>query len=217
MTTANTEQENFWSEDFGKEYSDRNSWQTDAEWDQFYVHNWGATKLAINETVMADLPRDIKILEVGCNIGMQLRGFQRMGFKNLYGIELQQYAVEQSKRVTQNINIIQGSGFELPFKDEFFDLVCTNGVLIHIAPDDHNRIMSEMYRVSNKYIMGWEYYAPQITDIVYRGNKGFLWKADFASIFISQFPDLKVVTRKQFPYVSDKEQGNADEIFLLSK
>jgi pseudaminic acid biosynthesis-associated methylase len=212
-----TKQENFWKKDFGKEYSDRNSWQSDTEWDEFYKGNWGSTKLEINETVMKGLPKSSKILEVGCNIGMQLRGFQRMGFENLYGVELQHYAVEKAKQVTENINIIQGSGFDLPFRDEYFDLVCTNGVLIHIAPADHKKIMSEIYRCSKKYIMGWEYFAPEITDINYRGNIGYLWKADFLKIYQSIFPSLKVVERKKYPYISEKEKGNTDEIFLLTK
>jgi pseudaminic acid biosynthesis-associated methylase len=140
-----------------------------------------------------------------------------MGFENLYGIELQHYAVEKAKQITENINIIQGSGFDLPFRDEYFDLVCTNGVLIHIAPADHKKIMSEIYRCTKKYIMGWEYFAPQITDINYRGNTGYLWKADFAGIYRSLFPSLKTIVRKQYPYVSEKDKGNTDEIFLLAK
>ena len=214
---TDTQQENFWKKDFGKEYSDRNSWQSDNDWDEFYMKTWGHTKLQINETVMKELPRNSRILEVGCNIGMQLRGFQRMGFENLYGIELQQYAVEKAKQITENINILQGSGFDLPFRDNYFDLVCTNGVLIHIAPVDHKRIMSEIYRCSGKYIMGWEYYAPAITDINYRGNTGYLWKADFLAIYQQLFPDLKIVNRKKFPYVTEKDKGNTDEIFLLTK
>jgi pseudaminic acid biosynthesis-associated methylase len=213
----NTEQENFWKKEFGKEYSDRNSWQSDTEWDEFYKANWGSTKLDINRSVLKDLPKDSKILEVGCNIGMQLRGFQRMGFENLYGIELQHYAVEKAKQITENINIIQGSGFDLPFRDNYFDLVCTNGVLIHIAPVDHKKIMTEIYRCTKKYIMGWEYFAPEITEINYRGNTGYLWKADYAGIYLSFFPLLKVVERKKYLYVSEKEKGNTDEIFLLSK
>ena len=42
-----------------------------------------------------------------------------------------QYAVEKGKENTKGINIIQGSAFDLPYKDNYFDLVCTNGVLIH--------------------------------------------------------------------------------------
>src|SRR6186713_2429201 len=97
-----TVQENFWGKEFGKEYSDRNSWQSDKEWDQFYLDNWGSTKIDINNAVLNDLRKDARILEVGCNIGMQLRAFQRMGFTELYGIELQQYAVEKAKQVTEN-------------------------------------------------------------------------------------------------------------------
>lgn len=212
-----TNQENFWGKTFGKEYSDRNSWQSDNEWDKFYEETWGSSKIEINNLVMKDLPRDIKILEVGCNIGMQLRGYQRMGFENLYGIELQHYAVERSKEITEKINIIQGSGFDIPFRDGYFDLVCTNGVLIHIAPEDHLRIMSEMHRCSSHYIMGWEYYAPETTDIDYRGNKGFLWKADFADIFLNSFNDLKLVDKKKVAYITEKDKGNEDEIYLLSK
>lgn len=57
---------------------------------------------------------------------MQLKCLQEMGFTNLYGVELQAYAVQRSKEFTEGINIIQGSGFDVPFKDGFFDLVCTN-------------------------------------------------------------------------------------------
>ncbi|TKC56942.1 methyltransferase domain-containing protein [Pedobacter hiemivivus] len=212
-----TNQENFWGKTFGKEYSDRNSWQSDNDWDKFYEETWGLSKIEINNFVMKDLPRDIKILEVGCNIGMQLRGYQRMGFENLYGIELQHYAVERSKEITEKINIIQGSGFDIPFRDGYFDLVCTNGVLIHIAPEDHHRIMSEMHRCSNQYIMGWEYFAAETTDIDYRGNTGFLWKADFADIFLKSFNDLKLVDKKKVAYITEKDKGNEDEIYLLSK
>ncbi len=210
-----TKQEEFWSNEFGQEYSDRNSWQSDSDWDQFYIDTWGKTKLEINDMVMSELPKDIRILEVGCNIGQQLRGFQRMGFENLYGLELQHYAVEKAKENTKGINIIQGSGFDLPFKDGFFDLVCTNGVLIHIAPQDHEKFMKEVNRCSSKYVMGWEYFAEEVTDINYRGNAGFLWKADFAKIYQSVNPELKVVAKNQVPYVGQPE--NKDEIFLLEK
>lgn len=210
-----TKQEKFWSSEFGEEYSDRNSWQSDNDWDQFYIDTWGQSKLDINNIVMSDLHRDIKILEVGCNIGQQLRGFQRMGFKNLYGLEIQNYAVEKAKENTKGINIIQGSAFDLPFKDGYFDLVCTNGVLIHIHPDDHHKFMSEASRCSSKYIMGWEYFEDRITDINYRGNTGFLWKADFAKIYESVDQSLKKVKSQKIPYVNSPE--NKDEIFLLSK
>jgi pseudaminic acid biosynthesis-associated methylase len=208
-----TEQIDFWKSDFGKEYTDRNSYSNE-DWDAFYKNQWGKTRLEMNKPFFDDLAKDIKILEVGCNTGMQLKGLQRMGFENLYGIELQPYAAEEAKKYTKNINVICGSGFDLPFRDKYFDLVCTNGVLIHISPKDLPNIMAEMYRCSKKYIFGFEYFAEEVTDINYRGNVNYLWKADYAALFIKQFPDLKLVKKEFFPYV---EGSNVDCMYLLEK
>ena len=208
-----TKQEEFWSGEFGKEYSDRNNW-TIEEYDEFYKKEWGKTRTEMNEEFIGSLSKDIKILEVGCNIGMQLQLLQSMGFKNLYGIELQAYAVEKAKTISKGINIIQGSGFELPFKDNYFDIVVTNGVLIHISPDDHKKIMSEIFRCSKKFIWGFEYYSPELKTLPYRGNEGFLWKTDFANVFSTMFPSLKEVKRVYHKYTYDE---NVDMMYLLEK
>jgi pseudaminic acid biosynthesis-associated methylase len=209
-----TVQEKFWNSEFGKEYTDRNKWSSDEEWDSIYLDTWGMTKLDINNKVLHDMPRDIKILEVGCNYGAQLRGFQRMGFTNLYGVELQPYAVEESKKAYSGLNIITGSGFDLPFRDGFFDLVCTNGVLIHISPSDHYAFMKEIYRCTKKYIMGWEYYSEEPKELNYRNNKGFMWKADYSSIYQNSFIDLQLRDQHFVKYL---ENDNKDSIFLLEK
>jgi len=206
-------QSDFWSGDFGKDYNQRNTFN-EKEWDNFYLQTWGVTKIEMNSRFIGQLPKDIKILEVGANIGMQLRGLQKMGFTSLYGIELQQDAVEKSKQQTKGINIIQGSGYDIPFKDGYFDLVFTAGVLIHIAPENHKKIMSEMVRCSKKYIWGFEYFSENLEDIMYRGNPGFLWKADFAKIFIQNSPELKEIKREFFKYVDSE---NKDYMYLLEK
>ncbi|GAB4029802.1 pseudaminic acid biosynthesis-associated methylase [Spirosoma jeollabukense] len=211
-----TEQENFWSGEFGQEYTDRNT-RDRAEWDDFYTQNWGLTKTDMNARFTTGWLPETRILEVGCNTGMQLRGLQDAGFTNLYGVELQPYAVEKAKQTTTDINIIQGSGFDLPFRDAFFDVVCTNGVLIHIAPDDLPKIMDEMVRCSSRYIWGFEYYNPELTAIPYRGNQGFLWKADYAALFQQRHPSLKLVKKELYPYVNASESGNVDYMYLLEK
>lgn len=211
-----TQQEDFWSGDFGREYTDRNSRHL-TEWNAFYEATWGRTKLAMNAEFLGPLNRDARILEVGCNTGMQLKGLQEAGFQNLYGVELQAYAVERAKEYSQHLNLVQGSGFDLPFKDNFFDMVCTNGVLIHIAPADLPGIMAEMVRCSRRYIWGFEYYAPTTTAVPYRGNEGFLWKADYAQLFLDQFPELRLVKQELYPYVKAAELGNQDVMYLLEK
>lgn len=171
----------------------------------------------MNAEFLSDLSRQARILEVGCNTGMQLVGLQAAGFEQLYGIELQAYAVEKAREFVRGANILQGSGFDLPFKDNYFDVVCTNGVLIHIAPADLPRIMAEMVRCSGRYLMGFEYYATETTPIKYRGNEGFLWKTDFAQVFLNNFPELRLVKQKLYPYITETERGNQDVVYLLEK
>jgi pseudaminic acid biosynthesis-associated methylase len=211
-----TKQVDFWSGDFGKEYTDRNPQNLEGL-EQLFMNSYGYKRTEINEEFLGTLNKDIKILEVGCNIGLQLLALQNNGFTNLYGIELQPYAVEKSKEICKNINIIQGSGFDIPYRDNYFDLVYTNGVLIHIAPADLPKIMSEMIRCTNKLIYGFEYYSQEVTEINYRGKAGFMWKADYSKLFLNQNSNLKLIKKKIYPYVLETEKGNEDIGYLLEK
>ena len=209
-----TKQMDFWLGDFGREYTDRNA-HTNESWDDFYRKTWGKTKLEMNDAFIGHLPKESKILEIGCNIGLQLNALQRAGFQNLYGIELQPYAVEEAKKLTKNINIICGSGFDLPFKDNYFDLICTNGVLIHISPSDLPKIMKEMIRCSGKYIWGFEYFSETVTEINYRGHDNYLWKADYADLFTKESGNLKLIKKEIYPYIENP--ANKDYMYLLEK
>jgi pseudaminic acid biosynthesis-associated methylase len=210
------EQENFWSGEFGKNYTDRNT-RYNEELNKIYQTWYGTPRTKMNEEFLGSLPKDTRILEVGCNTGMQLANLKDMGFSSLYGIELQDYAVQKAKEYTQGINIIQGSAFDIPFKDQFFDLVFTSGVLIHIAPENLPKVFSEMYRCTRKYIWGFEYYAEKTTSINYRGNEGFLWKANYGKLFREQFTDMALVKEAQYPYITEAEKGNVDFMYLLNK
>jgi len=209
----NTDQINVWCGQFGKEYTDRNSPSLE-DMEKYYITNFGISKTEMNRKFIGDMSRDIKILEVGCNVGNQLRCLQKMGFTSLYGIEIQSYAVEMAKQTTKNINIIQGSAFDIPFKDGFFDLVFTSGVLIHISPSDIKGVLNEMHRCTNQYIWGYEYYADTYTEIEYRGRKNLLWKTNFSKLFLDTFPDLKLVSEKKFTYARDNK---VDVMYLLEK
>jgi len=206
-------QEKKWKGKFGKEYTLRNL-KTLKEIDKLYLENFGITRTKLNREFIGNLNRSIKILEVGANVGIQLAFLQKMGFKNLCGIEINRKAIELSKSFTKNIEIIQGSALDIPFKDNYFDLVFTSGVLIHIAPSDIKKVMGEIYRVSKKYIWGLEYYADKYTEIPYRGKKNLLWKANFPKLYLNLFKDLKLVKEKKLKYLHNE---NIDVMFLLKK
>jgi pseudaminic acid biosynthesis-associated methylase len=206
-----TKQMDVWASDFGKNYTDRNPGSAE-EMDALYLQNFGVARTALNQEFLGGLDRSLRILEAGCNVGTQLSCLQRMGFTNLYGVELQWYAVEESKRRTRQVNLVQGSIFDIPFKDGFFDLVFTSGVLIHIAPGDLAQAQSEVLRCSRRYVWGYEYFAETHQMIPYRGQADVMWKGDFAAGYAALRPGLKTVSKRRLPYL---EGGKEDEMFLL--
>lgn len=207
-----TQQTAFWQGEFGAEYTERNFFTVE-EQDTLYADEYGVTRTEMNRKFLSDINFE-SLLEVGCNVGNQLRCLQSMGYSNLYGVELQSYAVERAKEISKGINIIQGSGFDIPFKDRYFDLVFTSGVLIHINPQHINNIIDEIYRTSSRYIWGFEYFSETHEEIAYRGNEDKMWKANFKQLFLDRYPDLKLIKSEKFKYVNS---NNVDEMYLLEK
>ena len=208
-----TKQMEKWSGDFGKEYTDRNAFSLE-ELDTLYKSKYGVTRTQLNQRFLEGMDRSIRVLEVGSNVGNQLLCLQSMGFVNLYGIELQSYAVELSKARTKRINIIEGSAFDIPYKDGYFDLVFTSGVLIHINPSDIVWALREILRCTREYIWGFEYYVDEHIEIIYRGHQELLWKADYAKLYLQQFEDLKIAKEERLKY---SDSDNIDTMFLLKK
>jgi pseudaminic acid biosynthesis-associated methylase len=208
-----TEQMEVWKGDFGKAYTDRNFCLLD-EFETLYEKNYGITRSMLNKRFLHGIDRSAKVLEVGCNVGMQLMCLKRMGFHNLYGLELQEYAIRKSPARALGVEIIQGSAFNIPSRNCFFDLVFTSGVLIHVSPSELPIVLEEVHRCTKDYLWGFEYYSEVTTPVDYRGNKNLLWKADFTKLYISAFPDLTVVREERFKYLTS---DNVDVMFLLKK
>ncbi|NRF93657.1 methyltransferase domain-containing protein [Paenibacillus frigoriresistens] len=202
----------YWQGNFGKEYTDRNK-TTIEQFENIYKEQFGVIKSELNKEFLGNLSLN-NVLEIGSNVGDQLRCLQTAGYQNLYGIELQWYAVEQAKQNCSNINFIQGSAFDVPFRDSFFDLVFTNGVLIHISPSDLPLVMSEMVRVSKRYIWGFEYYADSIIEIDYRGESDKMWKGNYAQMFLDNHPELRLVKESKYKHTGS---DNRDQMYLLEK
>lgn len=202
-----------WAGEMGKLYTDRNP-QSVEEFDRVYLKDYGVTRTSMNDEFLRALPRTMSILEVGANIGLELEFLRRAGFPELLGIEINEHAVAQAKKIHPAVRVVQGSGFSLPFPDASYDLVFTSGVLIHISPADIKDIIREVHRVSRRYIWGFEYYAPEYTEVVYRGNKGLLWKTDFCKMFLDSFSDLREVKEKKYTMTAG---ANVSQMYLLEK
>ncbi len=213
---TDTEQMKKWNSEFGREYTKRNP-TTAQEMDEVYKNVIaGKTRTELNKQFLSGLKIN-SILEVGCNIGTQLLVLSNMGYKNLYGIELQKNAVDIATTNTKgrDINIIKGSAFDIPFKDSFFDLVFTSTLLVHILPNDINIVLDEIYRCSRRYIWGYEYFSDEYKMINYRGEENLLWKADFARFFEERFKYLKLIKKEVYPRLDNPK--NFDIMYLLEK
>jgi len=210
---SETAQEQEWRGSFGKEYSERNQF-TPASLDSLYERKYGTTRTALNWRFLAGVPRDARVLEVGSNLGNQLAALQQIGFTNLHGIDVQSEIVKQSQGRLPSARLVEGSALQIPYPDGSFDLVFTSSLLIHIAPEDLVTAMSEIHRCSKTWIFGLEYYAPEMTEVPYRGHRNLLWKTDYVGMYLKNFADLELIREERLPYLTD---SNVDTMFLLRR
>ena len=215
MTSTTTDQMEKWKGGFGRAYTDRTTFSNIDQFNQIYVQRYGRSRDDLCRDWLHSIPATSRILEVGSSVGYQLMALKRIGFENLFGIEIQRYCVDKAKELAPGVDIIEGSAFDIPFKDGFFDLVFTNNVLIHFAPPDLPAAFDEMHRVTNRFVWGFEYYASETTEVSYRGNQDLLWKADYPRMFAARFADIRVSREEIYDCLD--EPGNADKAYLLEK
>jgi hypothetical protein len=137
-----------------------------------------------------------------------------MGFWNLQGIEVQQYALD--RLCVERVETRQGSATNLPYPDKSFDLVFTSGVLIHIHPNNLPQVMSEIERCTRRYIWGLEYFSEALQEVTWRKWEDMLWSADYAVLFLNQFPNLVLLNRWSAPYLGSS-RGLVASMYLLEK
>jgi pseudaminic acid biosynthesis-associated methylase len=174
---AATEQLALWRSGFGRDYTVRNDRELPGR-----VAAWDA--------MIGGLPI-ANVLEVGCNVGWNLTYLAGLGPYRLVGIEPQAEAVRAGRRRGDQFAILEGDAFDLPFKDGSFDLVFTSGVLIHIHPRDLARALSEIERVSRRFVLYVEYDHPSEIEVAYRGQGGALWKRDHRAAWLAAAPHLR--------------------------
>src|SRR5438046_10586538 len=74
------------------------------------------------------------------------------------------------------VNALFAPAREVPFRDRWFDLVFTAGVLIHQPQVSLPLVMNEVVRCSRRWVLAMEYHADGIVEVPYRGPAGPLVK-----------------------------------------
>lgn len=100
------------------------------------------------------LPVNSKVLDIGCGKGFLM--FDMLKLRNdldLYGLEISNYAIQNSKKEIKE-KIVYGNANNLPWPDNYFDLVISITTLHNLYNFDLFKSLEEIERVSksNKYI-----------------------------------------------------------------
>jgi pseudaminic acid biosynthesis-associated methylase len=177
-----TEQEEFWSGEFGTAYIDRNK-----------SEQLLASNISYLNTALKRAGKIASVIEFGANIGMNLQALKVLypGIV-LNGIEINKAAAEALAKNIGAEHVFGGSIYDWPEKTTC-DLAFIKGVLIHINPDKLQNVYEKLYNSSNKYIMICEYYNPSPVMIPYRGHENRLFKRDFAGELLDKYSDLRIV------------------------
>jgi pseudaminic acid biosynthesis-associated methylase len=187
MTTQDTDQLQFWRGDFGNAYTDRNS--NAAEHLRARVAMWSP----IMASMVGAPPRSI--LEVGANIGNNLRALRQLTSAEFFALEPNQKArgVLVDEGVVPAKNVHDGFAASIDLPAGAVDMAFTSGVLIHIHPDDLEASCREVHRVASRYIVCIEYFADTPEEITYRGHSERLFKRDFGGHWLDLFPEMETM------------------------
>jgi SAM-dependent methyltransferase len=74
---------------------------------------------------------DLEILEAGCGSGRVVKYLYDLGYQKIYGIELNQDAVNYINAKFPELNIIQGDLLSMPYGNDKFDRILSYGVVEH--------------------------------------------------------------------------------------
>lgn len=193
---------NAWQGEFGDAYTDRN------------VVDWRKREPAFRE--MVDGLGLQRVLEIGCNRGHNLVALSSIlgESSDVVGLEPNPKARATARALGENIGVMSGTTYDIPFKDGHFDLAFTCTVLIHVPLAELPAAMREIARVSRRYILCIEYFAEEETSIHYRGRDDLLWKRNFLAHYEREVPGVKVL---RSGYWDDKHGFDRSHWWLLEK
>ncbi|MBI2613596.1 MAG: class I SAM-dependent methyltransferase [Candidatus Levybacteria bacterium] len=92
------------------------------------------------------------ILDAGCGEGFTMDKLAKFGVgKKIEGVEHSKEAIALGRELFPNLTFKEGSAYQLPYKDNSFDLVVCTEVLEHL--ERPAKVLSEVLRTSKKHVL----------------------------------------------------------------
>ncbi len=98
------------------------------------------------DIIFRNMPKkkELKILDVGCSGGINIKYLGEKGFENIFGIDTSKQAIKSCKKKgIKNVSVVDGS--KTHFKNKEFDIIIASDVLEHIKDDE--KALSEWKRI----------------------------------------------------------------------
>ena len=115
-----------------------------------------------------------RILEMGCGRGTMSNFFLNDGF-NCHMLDLEKTAVKRGKENLDaggfKSNFVCGDAFELPYKDESFDVVFSIGLLEHLTWSQNSKLSHEVARILKSGGIFIHYVVPKDCMVQIRGKR----------------------------------------------
>lgn len=170
-----------WSGPFGDAYTERNDPANTSK---------PPRRDIVREVVTTLEPHPLRLLEVGANIGLNVRGVSGI-VPRIVAVDVNRGALEKLRRENPWVQTIVAPAQELPFLDDEFDLTVCIGLMIHIPTADLGAVMDELVRVTRQggHILTGNYDAVEETVVPYHQEAGSealyprLWKRPYHALF----------------------------------
>ncbi len=165
-----------------------------SEGDKWFARNResiAARKLPDDDAILRELvelpplDRPLKVLEIGCGDGTRLAWLMAQRGAECHGIEPSRQAVAAA--CAKGVNVIQGSAEDLPYENQYFDVVIFGFCLYLCDREDLFRIASEADRVlrSSGWLMIMDFYSPTPRSRTYHHLPDIqTYKMDYRSLFV---------------------------------
>ncbi len=98
--------------------------------------------------------RNNRLLDFGCDNGIMLNWFKGFGLE-LYGVDINDDAIAKGEVLFPEFILAESEGIEIPYEDDYFDVLFASAVLKHIRYQDRRELYFEFARVA-RYILVWE-------------------------------------------------------------
>jgi ubiquinone/menaquinone biosynthesis C-methylase UbiE len=117
------------------------------------------TRLIRNGVVIGN-KENLNLLDQGCGGGRYATAWRLLGISKVIGIDFSDTGLSDAKSRVElagidNVEFVKGSVLNMPFKDDTFDIVYSNGVLHHT--EDWRKGIKEQLRVMKTGGLGWQY------------------------------------------------------------